>query len=49
MSVFSGDKAQVITHPRQRSQAHYLPLTAAGYSLIHGENENHKRPLYLAA
>ena len=40
MSVFPADTAQVITHPRQMSQAHYLPLTAAGYSLIHGRNEN---------
>ena len=36
MSVFSDDKAQVVTHPRQRSQAHYLPLTTASYSLVPG-------------
>ena len=36
MSVFLADTAQVITHPRQRSQTHYLPLTTASYSLVHG-------------
>ena len=43
MSVFPADTAQVITHPRQRSQAHYVPLTTASYSLIHGRNENPTR------
>ena len=26
----------ITTHPRQRSQAHYLPLRTASYILVHG-------------
>ena len=36
MSVFPADTAQVITHPRQRSEAHYVPLAIASNILVHG-------------
>lgn len=42
MSVFSDEKAQVITHPRQRSQAHYLPRQQQITALFLVGNENHR-------
>ena len=33
-----------ITHPGQKSQAHYLTLTTAGHSLVHGGNETIRGP-----
>ena len=36
MSVFPADTAQVITHPRQRSEAHYVPWQQQVTSLFMG-------------